>query len=139
MTDTERKPWDQLEGESDESYARFLIYRSLGPARTLLLGYIAFRGNASNQKKPPHHAPKIWQENYWTFMEGSGGGVGCLGAGPCGARSGGDHIQIDQRNGEGLSDRDCDREHQAAKLCRIEGDGGYPWGLYLAGSHQLDP
>jgi hypothetical protein len=32
----ENKPiWEQQEGEPDEAYTRFLIYRNLGPARTI--------------------------------------------------------------------------------------------------------
>jgi hypothetical protein len=34
-----RKPWDQLDNESNAAYARFLAYRNLGPTRTLEKAY----------------------------------------------------------------------------------------------------
>jgi len=37
--------WDQLPGEPPEAYARFLIYRNLGPARTIDAAYGASAGN----------------------------------------------------------------------------------------------
>ena len=33
------KPWDQIVGESNEAYARFLVYRNLGPTRSLAVAY----------------------------------------------------------------------------------------------------
>jgi hypothetical protein len=36
--------WEQLEGEPDAAYARFLSYRNLGPARSLNLAYQVRRG-----------------------------------------------------------------------------------------------
>lgn len=35
----ERLPWEQREDESDAAYARFLVYRNLGPARSLDAAY----------------------------------------------------------------------------------------------------
>jgi hypothetical protein len=41
-----RKPWDQLDNESNAAYARFLAYRNLGPTRTIDKAYhAATRGN----------------------------------------------------------------------------------------------
>jgi hypothetical protein len=39
LDEQEPKAWDQLPGESNSAYARFLIYRNLGPARTLDAAY----------------------------------------------------------------------------------------------------
>lgn len=39
MTEDEPKAWDQLPGESDAAYARFLTYRNLGPSRSLESAY----------------------------------------------------------------------------------------------------
>lgn len=33
------KPWEQLEGESDAAYVRFLAYRNLGPRRSIDSAY----------------------------------------------------------------------------------------------------
>lgn len=35
MSDTSKKAWEQIEGEPNEAYARFLVYRNLGVARTV--------------------------------------------------------------------------------------------------------
>jgi hypothetical protein len=36
------RPWDKLEDETRSAYTHFLIYRNLGPARTLQLAYDAY-------------------------------------------------------------------------------------------------
>lgn len=36
------EPWDKLSGECDEAYSRFLIYRNLGPKRSLKRAYLHF-------------------------------------------------------------------------------------------------
>jgi len=58
-------PWAQLPGESDESYARFLIYRNLGPKRSLRKGYLhylrAYDGYAGGVKGL--HPPGCWYED----------------------------------------------------------------------------
>lgn len=41
-------PWRQREGESDESYARFLIYRNIGPGRSLQLAYETYLSTFRN-------------------------------------------------------------------------------------------
>lgn len=56
-------PWDQLEDEPPEAYVRFLIYRNLGPARTVDLAYSAYLAQMPSEpsaaakrrggKKPP--------------------------------------------------------------------------------------
>ncbi len=62
---SERKPWEQLEGESSEAYARFLAYRNLGPIRTVILAYAAFRPVTPKSKnKPTLSAPRVWWDNY---------------------------------------------------------------------------
>jgi hypothetical protein len=64
----ERKPWDQLEGESNEAYARFLVYRNLGPTRSVLLAYAALRPDApESKKKQTRSASRIWWDNYRAF------------------------------------------------------------------------
>lgn len=58
-------PWDQLPDEPDETYARFLMYRNLGPGRTLLAAYcvhIASFRNASTvgKRQKPQEVPGHW-------------------------------------------------------------------------------
>jgi hypothetical protein len=58
MTDEQKAPWDQLEGEPSPAYARFLVYRNLGPGRSLERAYQAFlstiyQESAENRRKPP--------------------------------------------------------------------------------------
>lgn len=50
MTDAPQSPWDQLPGEPPEAYARFLIYRNLGPARSL---DAAYQASAPKRSKSP--------------------------------------------------------------------------------------
>src|SRR5687768_17558601 len=62
----ERAPWDQLPGEPDVAYARFLLYRNLGPARSLEKAYGAFLStiedeSAQNRVKP--RASGTWCED----------------------------------------------------------------------------
>ncbi len=65
----ERNPWEQLDGEPNEAYARFLVYRNLGPARSVLLAYASLRSAAPRSKdKPTQRAPRIWWENYRAFQ-----------------------------------------------------------------------
>lgn len=45
----EHNPWDQLENEPDAAYTRFLVYRNLGPTRSIEKAYLAF--TASNRVK----------------------------------------------------------------------------------------
>lgn len=54
--------WRQREGESDEAYGRFLIYRNLGPGRSLQLAYetylATFRNSATDATKG-HKRPQV--------------------------------------------------------------------------------
>ena len=50
--ETELKPWDQLPDEPITAYRRFLIYRDLGPGRSLEKAYRATKGNLAQGKKP---------------------------------------------------------------------------------------
>ncbi len=63
----ERRPWDQLEGESDAAYARFLIYRNLGPARSLNVAYLAANPKAIKGNKRQGSAPGQWTRDSVQF------------------------------------------------------------------------
>lgn len=68
MAETDQKVWDQLEGEPNEAYARFLVYRDLGPNRSVILAYDSFRPNAPQSKEnPTRSASRAWWENYRVF------------------------------------------------------------------------
>lgn len=60
MTDAPQSPWDQLPGEPPEAYARFLIYRNLGPARSLDAAYKI--ANVGKRRKSSERSG-TWQEN----------------------------------------------------------------------------
>lgn len=55
-------PWDKLKAESDESYARFLMYRNLGPGRSIRRAYHQylqrFDGFTGGTKRL--HVPGSW-------------------------------------------------------------------------------
>jgi len=53
MSETEPKPWDQLPDEPITAYRRFMIYRDLGPLRTIEKAYKAFKGNAKHSNSVP--------------------------------------------------------------------------------------
>jgi uncharacterized protein YbjT (DUF2867 family) len=38
------QPWEQCEGEPDAAYVRFLVFRNLGPTRTLTAAQATYRG-----------------------------------------------------------------------------------------------
>lgn len=67
------EPWDQREGEAPESYTRFLIFRNLGPGRTLLLAAIEYRAlrptNAKKRHSTQRYVPGHWgddaKKNEW--------------------------------------------------------------------------
>lgn len=46
-----RKPWEQQEGEPDSAYARFCVYRDLGPSRTIEDAYKQHSGKAKKGAK----------------------------------------------------------------------------------------
>ena len=56
------EPWDKLSAESDEAYARFLMYRNLGPGRSLRKAYkhylTAYDGFTGGTKRL--HVPGQW-------------------------------------------------------------------------------
>lgn len=60
------KPWEQQEGEPSESYARFLVYRNLGMARTQRKAYAAANGRQAG--KCPSGK---WQDDSarWNWVE----------------------------------------------------------------------
>lgn len=71
MTDVvERKAWEQQEGEPDAAYARFLVYRNLGPARSLDDAYRASRGIAPKRTKTPQVSGQ-WKDDSarWKWVE----------------------------------------------------------------------
>ncbi len=47
----EPKLWDQQKGETDGAYSHFLIYRNLGPARSIEAAYFLCSSIASNRAK----------------------------------------------------------------------------------------
>ncbi len=60
------KPWDQQQGESKEAYARFLIYRNLGPARSIDVAYAAAQSLAAKRVKsrqPAKRASGQWMKD----------------------------------------------------------------------------
>jgi hypothetical protein len=54
MSETEPKPWDQLPDEPITAYRRFMIYRDIGPRRTLEKAYEVYKGAKGL-------APGMWQ------------------------------------------------------------------------------
>lgn len=61
MEDQPRQPWDQQPGEPPEAYARFLVYRNLGPARTI---EAAYKANAEGRKSgKPVSRSGHWEED----------------------------------------------------------------------------
>ncbi len=47
------KPWDRLHHESTAAYARFLVYRNLGPGRSLLAAYRAVAKKSTEKQQVP--------------------------------------------------------------------------------------
>jgi hypothetical protein len=56
-----RKPWEQLDTESNAAYARFLAYRNLGPTRSLDRAYQVTKGKEALQ------APGSWAKESERF------------------------------------------------------------------------
>lgn len=46
---TPPKPWEQLENETPEAYTRFLVYRNLGPGRSIAAAYKAVKGGKKRE------------------------------------------------------------------------------------------
>lgn len=61
------KLWEQLEGEPGAAYARFLLYRNLGPTRSLDTAYQVTKSDSSLQ------APGNWaaESNRYQWVERS--------------------------------------------------------------------
>lgn len=68
-----KEPWDQLEGESDDAYTRFLIYRNLGPNRSLRKGYHRFLQlhDGFTGRKERLNIPGTWTANSSEFEWGT--------------------------------------------------------------------
>lgn len=58
--------WERQEDESDAAYTRFLIYRNLGPSRSLDAAYRASLGDAAKRRKPPRVSGQ-WQDDSAQF------------------------------------------------------------------------
>lgn len=61
------KDWEQLTDEPAAAYARFLIYRNLGPGRTLDAAYAANSPKARKGKKRQGIAPGQWTKESSDF------------------------------------------------------------------------
>lgn len=55
-------PWDQQPGEPTPAYVRFLIYRNLGPGRTLVVASALGRKKKAGNGRKATQAPGSWQE-----------------------------------------------------------------------------
>ena len=66
--DGQPKPWDQLPEEPDRAYARFLVYRNLGPTRSVQKAYEqALEGGIDqNRQKSTNHS-STWTLNSTAF------------------------------------------------------------------------
>jgi hypothetical protein len=68
-------PWEKKDGEPDEAYARFLMYRGLGPGRSVLAAYNlftrTFRNAAQNSPKTPTQVPGHWSDDCarWSWVD----------------------------------------------------------------------
>lgn len=77
MADPVPNPWDQQPGEPGEAFARFLLYRNLGPGRSLQLAYETYVGTFRNanadatkgNKKP--QVPGHWGDDSarWRWVD----------------------------------------------------------------------
>lgn len=66
FADPDRAPWDQKKGEPDKWHSWFLIYRNLGPGRSVDLAYRFFVGESPAKKhqkrQPPRKCSGEWSE-----------------------------------------------------------------------------
>lgn len=62
------QPWEQREGEPAAAYARFLIYRNLGPGRTLLAAQTVARG--ATGRKQSQSITGVWahESSEWEWV-----------------------------------------------------------------------
>jgi hypothetical protein len=59
-----RKPWEQLDTESNAAYVRFLSYRNLGPLRTLQKAYETHQADQPAKKRNKSQAPTgVWTDD----------------------------------------------------------------------------
>lgn len=56
----QRPAWEQLEGEPTEAYARFLVYRNLGPGRSLRAAQEAIGGEAATKGNKKQQVAGNW-------------------------------------------------------------------------------
>jgi hypothetical protein len=63
--------WDQQEGEPDAAYAHFLIYRNLGPGRSLDAAYVTANPAARRSKTQQGRAAGNWgaESSRWHWVE----------------------------------------------------------------------
>lgn len=69
--DAPRQPWDRLPDESPDAYTRFLIYRNLGPNRSLrkaYLNYLRSEDGFSGPATAKLHIPGHWHANSVTYQ-----------------------------------------------------------------------
>lgn len=77
MGESAPKPWDQQPEEPNESYGRFLLYRNLGPGRSLQLAYSTFVAqfrnatDAAKSPKKPQQVPGHWNDvsAQWSWVD----------------------------------------------------------------------
>ncbi len=60
MSEQQQFPWDQLEGEPDPAYAHFLVYRNLGPARSLDAAYATVASNRVKSRQRQNRPSGSW-------------------------------------------------------------------------------
>lgn len=59
-----KQPWDRQRGEPQNAYVRFLIYRNLGPGRTLATAYAAYLvGQGVTERNGSQQASGQWAED----------------------------------------------------------------------------
>jgi hypothetical protein len=60
-------PWLRQQGEPEAAYARFLIYRNLGPARSVRAAYLEHAGAAEGRER---QIPGSWQRECarWSWV-----------------------------------------------------------------------
>jgi hypothetical protein len=71
------EPWDQLPTEPDEAYSRFLLYRNLGPGRSLHAAYLTYLTTFRNASddiqtgKKRQQVPGFWgaDSGRWKWVD----------------------------------------------------------------------
>lgn len=61
--EAERRPWEQLPGEPDAAYARFLHYRDLGPTRTIDDAFRVYEAKRTHTNPVKPRTPSQWQKD----------------------------------------------------------------------------